>query len=143
MTAKRRRHKFEKKRKSDEHPHPRRSEEADGRTEGTRGRTGLIPRKREGQAAADESSFEAIVKAINDGKATLRGISIVPEGEGIPGSFIQVGPLNTVDLEEYELGVGTLYVSDQEKELIEQVAEQRRNEKAVRTAGSPDDEASS
>ena len=41
MTAKRRRHKFDKKRKSDEHPHPRRSEEADRGSEGSRSRTGL------------------------------------------------------------------------------------------------------
>lgn len=92
MTAKSRRHKLDKRRKSDEHPQPRHVEEAGGRPEGTRSRTGLIPRKREGQPAADEGNkyLEAIVEAFNSGKAQLRGISLVPEGQGFPGSFVKV-----------------------------------------------------
>lgn len=59
MTAKSRRHKLDKKRKSDEHPQPRHREEDRRRPEGSRGRTGLIPRKREGDVAADEGSEQA------------------------------------------------------------------------------------
>lgn len=98
MTAKSRRHKLDKKRKSDEHPQPRRREEADRRKEGARSRTGLIPRKREGHDASDESNeyLKAIVEAFNSGKAQLRGISLVPEGQGIPGSFIELSPTQQI-----------------------------------------------
>ncbi len=157
MTAKSRRHKLDKKRKSDEHPQPRHREEDRRRPEGSRGRTGLIPRKREGQAAPDqEQCLKAIVDAFNEGKATLRGISLVPEGQGFPGSSFELVkdedlddlvPLNVVDPKDWGI-VGVpedfrLYVNDQEKELIdgayrEWQERQARGKEGVRTAGSSD-----
>lgn len=163
MTAKSRRHKLDKKRKSDEHPHPRRSKEADRGEEGTRGRTGLIPRKREGEDAADEGSVQGLVEAILEAKERyrLRSVSLVPEGEGFPGSSIKfedtegLTPLNVIDPRDYHgfRGFGAspevrFYLTDAEKELLDE--DQRRweerlsgDEEAVRTAGSSDDEASS
>ena len=161
MTAKSRRHKLDKKRKSDEHPHPRRSEEADRGSESPRRGTGLIPRKREGQDAPDESNVEAFLKAILDAKAgyRLHYVSLVPEGEGFPGSSItledteELTPLNVIDPRDYHGFHGVppgvkFYLTDSEKELLDE--DQRRweerlagGQEAVRTAGSSDDEASS
>lgn len=86
MTAKSRRHKLDKKRKSDEHPHPRHAEEDRGRSESKKSRTGLIPRKREGDAA-DEGGEQA-PRVIRNAK--LHHVSLVPEGEGLPGSFVEL-----------------------------------------------------
>jgi hypothetical protein len=61
MTAKSRRRKFDKRRKSDEHPQPRRRQEADRPEEG--------------------------VRVIHN--ARIHHISFVPEGEGFPGSFVE------------------------------------------------------
>ena len=123
MTAKRRRHKFDKKRKSDEHSHPRRSEEADRGSEGSRSRTGLIPRKREGQDADDEGIVEGLYE------------------------------LNVIEPTEYSVLRGypqgaKLYLNDYEKELLDTVQREFEEklaggQEAVRTAGSSDDEASS
>jgi len=142
MTAKSRRHKLDKKRKSDEHPHPRRSKEADRGEEGTRGRTDL------------EEGCEIIRNA------TLRSVSLVPEGQGLAGSFLvdvtpiqqiltraalrgdkvtiesrvgRKGPywnveglheLHVVDPKDYDLIVGApqgskLYLNDYEKQVLE------------------------
>ena len=159
MTAKRRRHKFDKKRKSDEHPHPRRSEEADRGSEGSRSRTGLIPRKRK-EDAPDESPeglIDAILKAHD--RYRIKSVSFVPEGQGFPGSSFTIEdtegltPLNVIDPRDYHGFRGypegaKLYLTDAEKELLDE--DQRRweerlsgGEEAVRTAGSSDDKASS
>lgn len=62
MTAKSRRRKLDKRRKSDEHPQPRRHQEAARPEEGTR--------------------------VIRD--ARIQSLSLVPEGEGFPGSYIEL-----------------------------------------------------
>ena len=168
MTAKSRRHKLDKRRKSDEHPHPRHVEEAGRRSESTRSRTGLIPRKREGNVAADESAEQA-PRTI--GKAKLRSVSLVPEGQGFPGSSIRVeigngkGGIDKEalsraidfiipdDLEpvyskveegDYYFAQGwggkVLWVTDQERAVFDEA--QRKYEEGVRTAGASNAEAS-
>lgn len=61
MTAKSRRRKFDKRRKSDEHPQPRRRKEADRPEEGVR-----------------------VLRNVR-----IHHVSLVPEGEGFPGSYIE------------------------------------------------------
>lgn len=148
MTAKSRRHKLDKRRKSDEHPQPRRREEADRRKEGTRGRTGLraVFSIKDEIAALDGST---VIR-----EAELKSVSLVREGEGIPGSFIEFDdegliPLNEVDPREYDILQGypqgaKLYLNDFEKEVLEEAQrdfDEKRagSQEAVRTAGASDD----
>lgn len=137
MTAKSRRRKFDKRRKSDEHPQPRRAQEASRPEEG--------------------------VRVIRD--VRLKSVSLVPEGEGFPGSYITLGefevpeaevegpfnddlvPLNAVDPKDWGIDGAPegfrFYVNDQEKELIdngyrEYQERQARRQEAVRTSGTSD-----
>lgn len=168
MTAKSRRHKLDKRRKSDEHPQPRRSEEAGRRKEGARGRAGLTASisQVDETAAFDGRSF---VKAIRQAK--LHSVGIVPEGQGFPGSFIEVSEIPEID---WKVGVDTddydirplneikpwdygfygvpehfrFYLNDTEKELLDELWEnfKRRHpgyEEALRPSGASDAASSS
>lgn len=149
MTAKRRRRKFEKKRKSHEHPQPRRSKEAARRETREDG---------EGEARESSPTQPRVIE-----EARLHHVSLVPEGEGLEGSFIEltpfqqkfhevlaeggriearvgrkgpywnVVPLNEVDPNEYNFTGGwpegsRIYLNDSEKELFDEVHEQRAAE---------------
>lgn len=174
MTAKSRRHKLDKRRKSDEHPQPRRHEEDGGRPEGTRSRTGLIPRKREGQPAADEGTWspeyvtedftedefaevfgeEALDKVRTIRSGRLLSVSLVPEGQGFPGSYVELlgnkedyvvpddlqNVLTKVEEGDYFFAQGwygkVLWVTDQEKAVFDEA--QRQYEEGVRTSDTSD-----
>lgn len=165
MTAKSRRHKLEKKRKSDEHPQPRRREEAVGRKEGTRGRTGLIPRKREGEDASDEGPEQAhreirkarILYATLTSDESIEGVDLLRKDPLALGwlekasdkAFEEQGvyPLNEIKPWDYGFyGVPEhfrFYLNDSEKELLDKAWEEFKErhpgyEKAVRATGSSD-----
>jgi len=146
MTAKSRRRKFDKRRKSDANPQPRRRKEDDGSPEGPRGRTGLIPRECEGRDASDE------VRVVKN--ASLHSVSLVGEGQDLSIGFIEIKPedidwsqyhtLHEVDPNEYNFTGGwpegsRIYLNDSEKELFDKVRAQRAAEieEGVRTPGPP------
>src|SRR6187431_1741371 len=129
MTAKSRRRKFDKRRKSDEHPQPRRRKEADRPEEGAR--------------------------VIRD--ARIQSVSLVKDGEqAFPEARIHVDGLEPrhVIYDEAEDTVSEAFVEGHQVELWvwgngysiyagETAAEQgtrvhAESEKAVRTAGAPD-----
>lgn len=107
MTAKSRRHKLDKKRKSHERPHPRHREEAERRAEGARSRTGLSA----AVSVTDEAtSFdgEPVVKEIR--QARISYVTLTAD-ESAPGWIESVGdfevkPLNEVDPNEYNFTGG-------------------------------------
>lgn len=134
MTAKSRRHKLDKKRKSDEHPQSRRREEDRRRPEGPRGRTGLSA----AVSVADEAvAFDGgpVVKEIRQARilyATPTAEESAPGWIESVGDF-EVKPLNEVDPNEYNFTGGwpegsRIYLNDSEKELFDRVHEQRAAE---------------
>ena len=144
MTAKSRRRKLDKRKKTDEHPRPRRTEAADGRTKGSGSRASFSA----AEGLTDEAATEDRVAVIE--AATLKEVFLVPEGQGFPGSFITPEDIDELlalhEVDPREIGIdppqkgGKLYLNDREFEAFVEVREeyQRRVAKGVRTTGSSD-----
>lgn len=154
MTAKSRRRKFDKRRKSDANPQPRRRKEDDGSPEGPRGRTGF----RADYGFSDEAATFDEVRVVKD--ARLHSVSLVGEGQDLSIGFIEIKPedidwsqyhtLHEVDPNEYNFAGGwpegsRIYLNDSEKELFDKVHAQRTAEieEVVRTPGPPHTKTSS
>lgn len=132
MTAKSRRRKMNKRKKSDEYPQSRRTEAADGSTKGTGGRADISA----SHVVLDEAAslnegpvLESGDKVITE--ATLKDVFLVPEGQGFPGSFIAPEDIDELialhEVDPREIGIdppqkgGKLYLNDHEFEAFIEV----------------------
>ena len=167
MTAKSRRRKFDKRKKSDEHPQPRRAQAADRPEEGPRvireARIHHISLVEDGEGtgwieSTGVISFAEEVGIVYDERqATIAEALLEGYRVGIWGNrndfVIHAGdedgltPLNVIDPKDYSI-IGApagskLYLNDSEKELLDQSQRSyderhSKSEEAVRTAGAPD-----